>query len=173
MAKTSTAQRAATIEELIRLKKAGKTDHEVADALKATEHLYPYAPKTVWRIWKEYQEGKHQDLDTPSDTDNHRNTVNDKKDLTSESYGDKQRLTPSESEVLEAMKAMLNEIEIPERIGLTAPNRESPIKSGMLAARFPKELIDELKALPGPVSRHLERAARLYLLILKKEAGDV
>ncbi len=154
--------------ELIWLKKAGKTDEEVADALKASEHLYPYAAKTVWRIWREFQEGKHQGLDTASDSDSHRTTVNDENDLTSESDSDTHRDTPSEGEVLEAMKTMLDQIETdPRPQGATAPGRKAPWKTRSVAVRLPDHVVEKLESLPGTKSSNIEKAVKLYLQILE------
>jgi len=51
----------------------------------------------------------------------------------------------------------------------TAKGRESTLKTSMIAARFPNDLVTELKALGVRVSHHLEKALRLYLKVLKSE----
>ena len=74
----------------------------------------------------------------------------------------------SDEELLRKVKAMLDKIEIAER-PTTARGRESTLKTGMIAARFPKTLIEELEALPGRKSHHLEKALTLYLRAIKSE----
>jgi hypothetical protein len=74
----------------------------------------------------------------------------------------------SDKEILRKVKAMLNSIEIAER-PTTAPGRESTLKTLPIAARFPKALVEELEALPGRKSHHLEKALTLYLRAIKSE----
>lgn len=73
-----------------------------------------------------------------------------------------------EIELLLKVKEMLNNIEVAER-PTTAKGRKSSLETGMIAARFPKTLIEELEALPGRKSHHLEKALTLYLRALKSE----
>lgn len=72
-----------------------------------------------------------------------------------------------EAELLREIKGMLDEIKIAERPGDTAPGRKSALQTKMVAARFPVELVQELEALPGRKSHHLERALMLYLRVMK------
>ncbi len=62
---------------------------------------------------------------------------------------------------------MLDHIEIAERPGDTAPGRKSALQTKMVAARFPVALVEQLEALPGRKSHHLEKALMLYLRVIK------
>jgi len=85
------------------------------------------------------------------------------------SYGDDPHDTLlSDKEMLRKVKDMLDRIEIAER-PTTAPGRESTLKTLPIAARFPKALVEELEALPGRKSHHLEKALTLYLRAIKSE----
>jgi hypothetical protein len=79
----------------------------------------------------------------------------------------------SETELLRKVRAMVEGIEPAERpIGATAKGRKSPLQTTMIAIRIPTTLDDELKALHGPKSRHIEKAIMLYLRAMKAEGQD-
>jgi len=86
----------------------------------------------------------------------------------------RQRETPealelSDDEIIRRAKEILmKDVFVAER-PTTAKGRESTLKTSMIAARFPNDLVTELKALGGRVSHHLEKALRLYLKVLKSE----
>lgn len=97
-----------------------------------------------------------------------------KKGLQSESNTARHRLSPSddvsEGELLRRIRIMLESIEPAERpIGATAKGRKSPLQTKMIALRIPEALYDELEALEGPKSRHVEKAIMLYLKAMKNE----
>jgi hypothetical protein len=77
----------------------------------------------------------------------------------------------SEKALLLRLRGMLDKIEVIERVGLTAPNRKSPLKTTMIAIRVPESLDEELKALKGPKSRHIEKAIILYVKAMKVDEG--
>jgi len=76
----------------------------------------------------------------------------------------------SETGLLKRVRRMLDKIEPVQRLGLTAPDRKSSVPSAMIALRIPKTLDEELKALGGLKSRHIEKAIMLYVRAMK--AGD-
>jgi hypothetical protein len=74
----------------------------------------------------------------------------------------------NEAELLEKIRAMLDTIEPAERpVGATAKGRYSPLKTKLVALRLPVTLNDELGALGGLKSRHIEKALMLYLKAMK------
>jgi len=76
----------------------------------------------------------------------------------------------SEAELLRRAKEILmQDVTVAER-PTTAPGRLSTLKTQMLAARFPVDLVEELEALGGRKSHHMEKALRLYLKLMKEEA---
>jgi len=72
----------------------------------------------------------------------------------------------SEADLFKRIKAMLDEITVAER-PQTAPGQESTLKTKMVAARFPMDLVSQLESLPGKKSHHLEKALKLYLRALQ------
>jgi hypothetical protein len=59
---------------------------------------------------------------------------------------------------------MLNGIEPAERpVGATCPGRKSPLQTTTMAARIPTELYNQIKALKGTLSSHIERALIFYV----------
>lgn len=86
---------------------------------------------------------------------------------------DNQRQSPihelSETELLKRVRTMLDKIEPVQRLGLTAPGRKTSVPPVMIALRIPKALDEELKALGGLKSRHIEKAIMLYVQAMKTE----
>ena len=63
---------------------------------------------------------------------------------------------------------MLDDIQVAVRpVGVTAKGRPTTFPTKMVAARFPTAMVEELEALEGPKSYHLEKALMLYLKALK------
>jgi hypothetical protein len=157
----TTEQREKTIREVIRLKTEGKTDEQVAEALAKNEELYSYAPKTVWRKWKQYRDGQYQEADSTSDSVN----------VTPEGHKAVTPTSTSEEETLKKMNELLKDIQAtPRPVGATGKGKYTTLKTKMIAARLPVALAEELEALEGPKSGHIERAVKLYLKVLK--AGE-
>jgi hypothetical protein len=78
-----------------------------------------------------------------------------------------------ENELLRRVRSMLYNIEPAERpIGATAKGRKSPLQTTMIAIRIPTNLDEELKALGGLKSRHIEKAIMLYIRAMRAE-GDI
>jgi len=86
----------------------------------------------------------------------------------------KHRETPEvtalpDTEILHRAKEILmKDVFVAER-PTTAKGRQSTLPTTMIAARFPDDLVVELKALGGRLSHHLEKALRLYLKVIKAE----
>jgi hypothetical protein len=79
----------------------------------------------------------------------------------------------TEAELLEKIRAMLDTIQPAERpVGATAKGRHSPLKTKLVALRLPVTLNEELKALGGLKSRHIEKALMLYLRAMKGVRND-
>jgi len=75
----------------------------------------------------------------------------------------------SDAEILHRAKEILmKDVFVAER-PTTAKGRESTLPTAMVAARFPDDLVAELKSLGGRMSHHLEKALRLYLKFIKTE----
>jgi len=75
----------------------------------------------------------------------------------------------SEADILgRAKEILMRGIDVAER-PTTAKGRKSTLKTVMMAARFPSDLVAELEALGGRKSHHLEKALKLYLKIVKLE----
>jgi hypothetical protein len=77
----------------------------------------------------------------------------------------------AEADFLKKIRTMIDKIQLRDRVGLTAPGRESSIKSTMIAVRIPTTLDDELKSLGGLKSRHVERAIMFYVKAMKADGG--
>lgn len=78
--------------------------------------------------------------------------------------------TETEAELLRKVRAMVDAIEPAERpVGATAKGRKSPLQTIMIAIRIPTALDEELKALGGLKSRHVEKAIMLYLRAMRTE----
>lgn len=78
----------------------------------------------------------------------------------------------TDAELLRRIRNMLDTIEPAERpVGATAKGRPSPLKTIMIAIRIPTSLDDELKALGGLKSRHVEKAIMLYLRAMNAGEG--
>jgi len=83
-----------------------------------------------------------------------------------------ERQRMSQTALLRKVRRMLHTIEPAERpIGATAKGRKSPLQTDMIAIRIPQTLHEELKALGGLKSRHIEKAIMLYVRAMKAE-GD-
>jgi len=68
--------------------------------------------------------------------------------------------------LLGRIREMLKSTEIPDR-GTTAKGRQSAVKTKLVAARLPVILIDELHALGGRFSHHIEKAVMLYVQAMR------
>ena len=79
----------------------------------------------------------------------------------------------ADTELLGRIRTMLQGIQPTERYGLTAPGKKTSVPTELIAIRIPKSLHDELKALGGLKSRHVERAIMLYLKAMKTGKGDI
>jgi hypothetical protein len=78
----------------------------------------------------------------------------------------------SEKDLLKIIHALLDTIEPAERpIGATAKGRKSPLQTTMIAIRIPRSLDQQLTALGGPKSRHIEKAIMLYVQAMKADEG--
>lgn len=108
-----------------------------------------------------------QQSQPPPDVDIHR-TSSQTESHTSELGQDSGGPGLTDAEILARAKAILMEDIEPAKRPLTAPGRESTLATKPVAARFPEDLLKELKALGEPVSHHLERAVRLYLKMMKE-----
>ncbi len=73
----------------------------------------------------------------------------------------------SEKEILGEARTILEKIEVRKR-EWTGGRRKlySPIKTKVIAARIPVELLNQIHEFKGTDSEHVEKALRLYLLIL-------
>lgn len=76
----------------------------------------------------------------------------------------------TEAELFKRIRAMLDDIQPTERVGLTAPGKKSSMETIPVAIRIPKTLDEKLKKLDGPKSRHIERAIMLYLKAMQAGA---
>jgi hypothetical protein len=74
-----------------------------------------------------------------------------------------------EAEILKKIRTMIDKIQLKDRVGLTAPGRESSVKSVMIALRIPTTLDEDLKRLGGVKSRHVEKAITLYVKAMKAD----
>jgi hypothetical protein len=77
-----------------------------------------------------------------------------------------------DDELLRRMRAMIDHIQVADR-GTTAPGRkrDEALKTQQIGARLPVKLVEELKALPGRFSHHIEKAIALYLKALRADLG--
>jgi hypothetical protein len=78
---------------------------------------------------------------------------------------------PLEAELIRRIRKMIESIELPERIGRTSPGKKSDVPTTLTALRIPTSLDQELRALKGPKSRHIEKAIMLYLRVLKVDTS--
>lgn len=75
----------------------------------------------------------------------------------------------SESDLLRLFKTWLNHrVSVQERLW-TGSGAKGLNKLKKIEGKIPEELVDEIRSLNGPVTHHLERAVRLYLMVLKAE----
>jgi hypothetical protein len=170
----------------------GKKSEEVAQELRKDPWYYPYPAGSLRKFYAQWKKGLLPEIKldatapatptntvlqegTPQDAASHRAAPPvSEKHLQSPSLDDRQPQTVSctDKELLGRIRTMLQEIHVAERVGLTAPGRKSEIKTTAVACRFPDQLVKELKALPGPMSRHIERACMLYLRALKEGSDN-
>jgi hypothetical protein len=70
---------------------------------------------------------------------------------------------------LRRVRAMVDRINVMER-PVTAPGKSKPedFKTAAIGARLPVRLVEELRALPGRTSHHIERAVALYLRVVRE-----
>jgi len=120
-----------------------------------TKALKRWKANGLWPVPEsEFHEGTEQPGSGPQAPDN----------------SERQRI--SETELLKKVRRMLDTIEPAERpIGATAKGRKSPLQTDMIAIRIPQTLHEELKALGGLKSRHIEKAIMLYVQAMKAQ-GD-
>ena len=192
MSKPTKEQRIDSLTYAFRLMEQGKTSEETAKELAKDPWFYHYDPRSLQKYYGEWKQGKRPEITldatapatptntvlqegTPQDAASHRATQPvSEKHLQSPLLDDRQPQTVSctDKELLGRIRTMLREIYVAERVGLTAPGRKSEIKTTAVACRFPDQLVKELKALPGPMSRHIERACMLYLRALKEGSDN-
>jgi hypothetical protein len=73
----------------------------------------------------------------------------------------------SEREILESVRKILDKIEIRKREWTGGrKKRYSPLKTKVIAARIPVELLNQIHEFKGTDTYYLEKALRLYVLIL-------
>jgi hypothetical protein len=78
----------------------------------------------------------------------------------------------SEADILtRAKEILMRDIDVAER-PTTAKGRPSTLPTTMIAARFPTELVNQLEALGGRKSHHLEKALKLYLKLINEEQDE-
>jgi hypothetical protein len=84
----------------------------------------------------------------------------------------KERLDLTEEEILKEASKILDGMPVRKRdITGTRKKRLSTVKTKIIAGRMPTELINELRALGGSNTSHLEKALIFYLKLIK--AGKV
>ena len=74
----------------------------------------------------------------------------------------------SREEVMAQLRALLAEIPVEERKWFGKATGKAPEEDKFLqiGAKLPPELVMEFKSLPGRYAHHLERAMKLYLMVL-------
>ena len=74
----------------------------------------------------------------------------------------------SRADVVAQLRALLAEIDIDERKWFGKATGKAPEEEKFLqiGAKLPPELVLEIKSLPGRIAHHLEKALKLYLMVL-------
>ncbi|HTY24931.1 MAG TPA: hypothetical protein VMC85_17505 [Desulfomonilaceae bacterium] len=74
-------------------------------------------------------------------------------------------------EITGQLRALLDSIDIAERKWFGKATGKAPEEDKFLAigAKLPPELVLKFKSLPGRYAHHLERAVKLYLMVLMSE----
>jgi len=68
---------------------------------------------------------------------------------------------------LKKLAKILDDIEVEQR-EYPGAGKKAIKEYGKISAILPIDLVRDLKELPRPLSHHMERAAKLYLLLLKE-----
>ena len=75
----------------------------------------------------------------------------------------------SEKEILQAVRKILDKIEVHHREWSGGRTRKySTIKTKVFAGRLPVDLLNEIHKFKGSNTYHLERALRLYVMVMKE-----
>lgn len=79
----------------------------------------------------------------------------------------------SREEIMAQLRALLAEITVEERKWFGKATGKAPEEDKFLqiGAKLPPELVMEFKSLPGRYAHHLERALKLYLMVLMSTEG--
>ncbi len=123
--------------------------------------------------WKKYNLWPPPEVEGPADVGVSPQSTAPPSDEAPPATTDKQRVSRaqvlSEAQIiLQAKEILMRDIDVAER-PTTAKGRPSTLRTTMIAGRFPNELVNELEALGGRKSHHLEKALKLYLKLIKKE----
>ena len=75
----------------------------------------------------------------------------------------------TEREILQGVKKILDSIEVHHKEWTGGRNRKySTFKTRVIAGRLPIEVINQINRLKGSKTFHLERALRLYVMVMKE-----
>lgn len=66
----------------------------------------------------------------------------------------------------QAKELLMQDVYVAER-PVTAKGKPSTLPTTQIATRLPNDLLEELRALGGRMSNHVEMAVRLYLKVIK------
>lgn len=159
-----------------------------SEAVKTVLKDYPH-PTGALEIWKrcgvwsgesvspteEYQEGPSKSRDYPGNSEDAPGTTKatrmtqdrprTSQDIPGRSQDDS-RL--SREDIKAQLRTLLDEIDIQERIWRGKATGKAPEeeKFQQIGAKLPPELVMQFKSLPGRYAHHLERALKLYLMVL-------
>lgn len=168
-------------------------DEAESEAVKTVLKDYPHASEAleIWKrcgVWsaesvrhtEEYQEEPSQSTDRPSSSEaNSRMTGRRKqpqdrprtpKDIPGMSQADS---GITKDEVMAQLRALLAEIPLEERKWFGKATGKAPEEEKFLqiGAKLPPDLVLQFRSLPGRYAHHLERALKLYLMVLMS-AGE-
>jgi hypothetical protein len=163
-------------------------DEAESEAVKTVLQDYPH-PAEALEIWKrcgvwsaesvrhteEHQEEPSQSTNRPSSSEansrmtGRRKQPKDRPRTSKDTPGTSQAdFGLSREEIMAQLRALLAEITVEERKWFGKATGKAPEEDKFLqiGAKLPPELVLEFKNLPGRYAHHLERALKLYLMVL-------
>lgn len=170
------------------LSKGIQQDEAESEAVKTVLKDYPHPTETL-EIWKRCgvwsaETGRHTETyrEEPSKSKQHPSVSEPSPRMTDDSKSQGKprtsKNTPSMSQndsglsredLMAQLRALLAEITVEERKWFGKATGKAPEEEKFLAigAKLPPELVLKFKSLPGRYAHHLERALKLYLMVLR------